>query len=95
MSDFVWEDPPSAARGGVRGRVSKWQTEADELRNRSKEWALLSIKQTRGAATSMANDIDNGILHAFKPAGSFEATTRTVGSEYRVYARYVGEMSGR
>lgn len=44
-----------------------------------------------GNAAGIASQIKNGGIAAFRPVGDYEATTRTVGGLYTVYARYVGD----
>jgi hypothetical protein len=43
------------------------------------------------AANSYLTAIKNGELKAYRPAGSFEATTRKNGERRDIYARYIGE----
>ncbi len=44
----------------------------------------------RGDAATAAYQIRKGILAAFRPAGAYEAKSRTRDGRYYVYARYVG-----
>ncbi len=92
MSAIVWEEPSFPESDG-RVQVPRWQVEAGELRSRPGDWALLCTKRSRSAAKSMAHDIKTGVLRAFLPAGSFTAVSRKVDGEFRVYARYVGEVA--
>lgn len=99
MSDGVlrWEDPPTAhsAAGKPKQprRTDKWRTVAAELRARPGEWAVLLEAERFGNGGGIAGKIKAGDLAAFRPAGSFDATTRTVDGLYAVYARYIGEDS--
>ncbi|MGW7435673.1 hypothetical protein [Streptomyces sp. NPDC054849] len=63
---------------------------ADQLRTRPGQWAHIDSKGTRASAASTAYLVNNGRLGAYAPAGTFEAKSRTVDGEYRVYARYIG-----
>jgi hypothetical protein len=77
-------EPP----GSVAGKTSqKWASEAAELRDRPKEWAVVATKPTASTAAAMALNVRSGLLRAFQPAGSFEAISR--GCD--VWVRYVGE----
>lgn len=80
---LAWEEPPV-------NRSSTWLEEASQLRACPGQWAVICIKPHSRAAVAMASHISNGNLAAFRPAGTFEATSRTVDGEARVYARYVG-----
>ncbi|AGP56839.1 hypothetical protein [Streptomyces rapamycinicus] len=65
---------------------------AEELRARPDEWAVVQRKATTTRAASAAQAIRSGKLRAYAPPGSFEAKSRTVGGEHRVYARYLGGL---
>lgn len=90
-----WEDPPAAhsAAGKPKHprRTDKWRTVATELRRRPGEWAVLLEAERFGNGGGIAGQIKAGALIAFRPAGAFDATTRTVDGLYTVYARYVGD----
>ncbi|MFJ9644988.1 hypothetical protein [Streptomyces sp. NPDC101206] len=64
---------------------------AAHLRHRPGEWAHIDNKATRASAASTAYLIRTGGLRAYTPTGHYEATSRTVDGEYRVYARYIGQ----
>jgi hypothetical protein len=78
--DFI--GPPPAG-------TSKHNHIAEELRARPGEWAVVQRKTSTARAASAAQAIRTGRLRAYAPAGAFEAKSRKVGDEYRVYARYV------
>lgn len=82
-----WEEPPPKSRedGGIR-----WAAIAEELRANPWCWAVVAVG-TRAREISIAMEIKNGKLAAFRPAGSFDATTRSADNKVTVYARYVGE----
>jgi len=74
-------------------RVESRQVFADLLRSRPGEWALLGKYATAGTARQAAYEVRNALDpkdQPFAPAGSFEAQSRTMLGEYRVYVRYVG-----
>lgn len=89
-----WEAPPPRTRHDDPARPqphSKHAALAADLRGRPGEWALVLIA-SKGSATSIANTINNGIIAEFRPSGTFEAVTRSVGAgRYHAYARYLGE----
>lgn len=62
----------------------------DQLRARPQEWAHIATRANISAAGELARRIKRGGTVAFQPASAFEAVSRTVDGEYRVYARYVG-----
>jgi hypothetical protein len=72
-----------------RGGTVRWEAEAAELRSRPGEWARLTTMPNNSSATSFSSAINNGDRLAFRPAGTFEATTR--GAD--VWVRYIGEAT--
>lgn len=86
-------EPLPHAQSGKGGRSTKHTAIAAELKARPGEWARIETSTSPNAASSMANHISGARLKAYAPAGSFEAVSRTVDGEYRVYARYVGAAS--
>jgi hypothetical protein len=78
--------PDGATRHGINTAI------AAKLRDRPGEWAHINTYTTPGSAASCAQQINSGRLAAYAPAGSFEAKSRTVDGERRVYARYVGPV---
>jgi len=65
---------------------------AAALQDRAGEWALLGKYGTAGTARQAAYEVRHGLKPAFE-FGGFEAESRTLCGEYRVYARYVGGAS--
>ncbi|MFH8409575.1 hypothetical protein ACH4FX_33055 [Streptomyces sp. NPDC018019] len=65
---------------------------AEMLKARPGQWARVQKREKRARAATAAYQINRGLLAAFRPAGSFEAASRTVDGEYLVYARYVGHV---
>ena len=91
-----FEDPPPPARGCTKGPRPPRPTARDiaaALRENPQRWALVREGgRERGAydaARSTATVITRGRIAAFQPTGDFEAVTRTVAGQVRVYARYL------
>ncbi|MFD8023702.1 hypothetical protein ACFV6G_25170 [Streptomyces lavendulae] len=64
---------------------------ARALRERPGDWAHISDHDQKSQAANLAYRIRQGKLRAFRPAGAFEATSRTTdGTSGAVWARYVG-----
>lgn len=82
-----WEEPPKIT---TRPRT-KFSEAARKLKARKGEWAKVADYPKAGTAATIANIIKTGRSRFFEPAGAFEAVSRTVEGEHRVYARYVGE----
>lgn len=90
MSVIRWEDPPPvSSRIPGRPTVADWWTIAAQLRDRPKEWAVVCEGTL---SESYPARIRQGIIAAFKPAGSFDAVARNASGVYLLYARYVGEV---
>lgn len=92
MSVIKWEDPPTAYRPGRKNeprRTAFWQTVAEQLREQPGRWALVCDDTAWSYAGGVATQVKNGKITAFRPAGHFEAVTRTCDG-FRVYARYIG-----
>jgi hypothetical protein len=89
-SALEWADPPAAKRD--RGTLPR---AAAELRAHPGRWAKVLTAATAGSSQAAA--IKTGRHAAFRPAGHFEAATRSAGKTpkgtqiYDVYARYIGE----
>jgi YD repeat-containing protein len=66
---------------------------AEGLRERPGEWALVGYRDKAGSARTYAYDIRRGLVSAFTPSGAYEAEMHTLGGQFRVYARFVGEVS--
>ncbi|MGW0899742.1 hypothetical protein ACWD0G_22640 [Streptomyces goshikiensis] len=64
---------------------------ARALRARPGDWALVAERPAIGPASNLAYRIRTGKLAAFRPAGAFEAHSRSTGDHGAgVWARYVG-----
>lgn len=89
MSELKFEPPPAKVRP-VRGRH---YLVAHRLRAKPGQWAVVGTYNGAESARATARHIRQGRLESYRPAGSFEAESRTVDGEARVYARFVGEKS--
>ena len=89
-----WEEPPTttSARPGLGVGKSIHAQLAEELRGRPGVWALV-YEGHGGRASTLATHIRMGHVICFSPAGEFDATTRRVDGETRVYAVYLGDLS--
>jgi hypothetical protein len=87
---IVFEEPP-ARTSRVSTTKTKNEKIAAKLRKHPGRWARIGSSDKRGSISSTAHQINSAKLHAYAPAGSFEAVLRTVGKEHRLYARYIGE----
>lgn len=86
MLEFEDELPQPPAPNGA---PVKYLKEAAELRENPRRWAILSKARHSRQAASQASNIRRGHLYAFRE-GKWEAASRTVDGEYRVYVRYIG-----
>lgn len=83
-----FEDPP----GEYRSRQgTDHAAVAAELKAHPGQWAVVSTHPTIQAASTAAGRVKCGFPHAYKPAGAFEAVSRTVDGKHRMYARYTGK----
>lgn len=85
MSVFRFEEPPAPFQR-PRGDQA---TAAKALMERPGEWGIVAICCNSGSSASMARAVRKGVSKTWQPAGDFEALSRKVDGEYRVYARYV------
>lgn len=90
-----FETPPPRQTGpsSVDPRSIANARTAELLRDLPGEWAIVTTRATGNRAHTYAYGIRTGALHAYRPAGAFEAKARTVDGEHRVYARYVGDVA--
>lgn len=72
-------------------RSDHWRKVAEQLRERPYVWAVVLDHESFSYAGGMGAQIKRASLAAFRPAGSFDACTRTTEHGYTVYARYIGE----
>lgn len=88
MDEIKWEEPPHRRTRKGSGRHAAI---AAQLQSRPGEWAVIDTFDSPGNAAGMAWNINNPKrMVAYQPAGAFEAVSRTVDGEYRLYVRYVG-----
>jgi hypothetical protein len=83
-----WEDPDE-----VRPTKSSHQEEADELRAHPGQWGIVKefpVEKVQ-SANAMQQQIQTGVLRAFRPVHSFISKTRTVEGTVKVYAKYEPE----
>lgn len=90
-SSIQWETPPAPRRGR---EVQDHSAFAETLRSRPSQWARdPRVFPSKSTAYTAAASICHGRAKAFRPAGTFEAVTRTIDGESVVYARFVGDKS--
>lgn len=64
----------------------RWRVEAAMLRANPGKWLPLATRNTPAHARATASQVNRGLLHAFAPAGSYEA----IADGLQVRARYRG-----
>lgn len=78
----------------VPSRSSAADTTARALRERPGDWALISEHPVISQASNLAYRIRTGRHSSFRPAGAYEAKSRSTGdSGAGVWARYVGDAA--
>ena len=80
-----WETPPPQTQGPVHN----WPAIAADLQQKPGEWALIALCDTRATAGTTAKYVRESFYEPLK-TGVYEAKSRTVDGEFRVYARYMG-----
>lgn len=88
MSGVIgWEEPPPSRRSPT---VHDWAAIADALRSNPGTWALVAVCPSMQIAASTARYVRES---HYKPLRGdvYEAASRLVDGESRVYARYIGE----
>ena len=88
---FVGPPPQVVTSGPGRGaRPKGWHGEvARQLRARPGEWAVIDVYGSQASAAGVAYQIRMGGYSAYQPRGAWEAVSRLVDGENRVYARYL------
>lgn len=81
-----WEDPPPQRRPPSR---HNWALIAEKLRTNPKRWAVIS-EGSRAADAALTRQIKSAMIMAFRPAGHFDACSRSTDGKTVTYARYVG-----
>lgn len=93
MSAIVrFEDPPGA-RGRGGGEIRDWAAIGVELKKRPQQWAVVAVCDDPKSAASTADKVRRNRFATLAQVGNFEAVSRTVDGQPRVYARWVGESS--
>jgi hypothetical protein len=86
VSVIRFEDPPNLRRHDNTGISAA-------LKAAPGRWAVVAVFDDNTGSRAYAGSMRRGARKAFRPAGTFEAASRLVDGENRVYARYVGEVS--
>lgn len=91
---ITWEDPPPKVERGGGGGRHDWEGIGRSLSRRPGRWAFVARATSSGAAYNLVGQIKRKTLFGlYVHSGQFEAVSRTVDGEYRVYARYLGGTS--
>lgn len=89
--EIAFEEPPARTTGRGNGSPCLvWSEVAAELTRRPGEWARVAVLDCALAAGQYAIRVRNGSIEALAPYGRFDAKTRTVQGERRLYVRYLG-----
>lgn len=83
-----WEDPPTSRR---RGPVHDWAAIGAFLKRAPGAWAVVAVCDNGTLAGQTAKHVRSGKYGEL--GAGFEAVSRLVDGEPRVYARYVGDQS--
>lgn len=90
MSEFRFEEPPADGRTTKKGRDHFKAAAA--MQERPGEWAMIRTAATSQGARNAAHQIRGGRILAYLPAGTFDAVSREIDGEFRVYARFIGHI---
>src|ERR1051325_5547551 len=92
MSVIRWETPPPAqsVAKGIAKNVIAHELISVQLKRRPGEWAV--VHEGRSLNT-LARAIKTGDYAPYRPAGTFEATTRWQNDMLVTFARYVGRSA--
>lgn len=86
MSSFIWEDPPRPGPG------AKTQPDwADELMANPGKWARITDLGGHKTVEALANALKKKSGWVRYTPGRWEAVTRQIGREHRVYVRYFAD----
>lgn len=86
MSGIIrWEEPPPAKHTAVHD----WPRIAADLQSKPGEWAHILTCVSPATAGTTAKYVRESFYEPLK-GGQYEAKSRTVDGEFRVYARYMG-----
>lgn len=82
-----WEDPPPSHNPGQRGMFVA-ELVARDLRANPGRWAVVA---ENNGNVGLAAGIKGGRYPALRPAGAFDAVSRSRGGIFTTYARYLGD----
>lgn len=88
---MTWEEPPQKNTRGSYASSLQGSDIALQLKKKPGEWAMIAKKATAQQAAMLANYIRQARSSAWAPLGAYEAVSRKVDKEYRVYARFIGD----
>jgi hypothetical protein len=89
MEPIRWEDPPT----GVPEKKRKWVQLLEPLLEHPKRWAVVATFEHQRQAEAAAYHMRARKIAM--PPGQWEGLAKTVDSEYRLYARYLGPDEDR
>lgn len=89
--EIRFEDPPPPHRNGASTPPADYPLIAATLCRAPGRWALIGIAGTSQRAAGWAFRIREGMVDTLAIRGAFDAVSRTVGGEHRVYAKFLGE----
>jgi len=97
VSEIRFEPLPERASKKGNNQSGDSARIADALRGRPGEWAVIKVYESKqhSSARGYSARVVGGKTKAYEPAGHFEAATRLIDGEIRVYARYVGTGGAR
>jgi len=79
-NELIWEAPPKSKNDKAREARERWSQIAATLKGNPYEWAIITVREQRGAVDKTAATARLG--------ADYEVTSRSVGVETRLYARY-------
>ncbi|MFB4265391.1 hypothetical protein [Nonomuraea sp. GTA35] len=94
MSDpfeIRFENPPPVVTRWAKSVALDYEQIAEVLVAHPGEWAFVGVTATPTRAGGAAQRIRDGVVEALAIHGQFDAASRTVDGEYRVYAKFLGE----
>lgn len=89
--EVAFEDPPARSTRRSNGNPGLvWHEIASELVRRPGEWARVAVLDDALVAGQYACRVRRGAIEALAPFGEFDAVSRTVMGERRLYVRFLG-----
>lgn len=92
-AEVEWADPPPDPRRSSSAEGKRYTEFAGTLKANPGRWARFPYDYSDGGACVAQQKIKNGRAEYWRPAGSFEATTRQIDGRRVVFVRYVGDPS--